>query len=324
MTALSRSFSRGHILLAVALTFGCASSLWSQEWSTGYFSTNNGFIGQGSSLDGQATNAAPSAQWQTTDPYNPLTDRGSSSSLQFLSGWTIGAPPGFGGANNSMRFGGFGAEANAYMPGITNPSLYRSFTNPTAVGSAFIIDFALIGPSASVSGFFPQNDTFAFNLTDTNNNSLARLTLTNFSATTFGIGWEQNGTNVVADGTMFKALQFTYGSLWRLTASLSGTSINVDLDGLVVQSGGPGVGVTNYAVVSSTNLISNGGLSGVLTEEDFERLSLDWDLASGNTNNPGANNLLVTTISVVPEPSSLMLLMLAGAGALAVSRCRRS
>jgi len=325
MLTAFRSTSRKPLGLAAAIFLGLSASLFSQEWTTGYFSTNNGYIGSGSSLDGQATNAPSSAQWQTTDPYNPLTDRGSSSSLQFLDGWTLGAPPGFGGANNSMRFGGFGAVSGVYFPGITNPSLYRSFTNPMASGSAFIIDFALIGPSSSLSGFYPENDTFAFNLTDTNNNSLARLTLTNFSPTTFGIGWQQNGTNVVADGSTFKALQFTYGSLFRLTASLSGTSLNVDVDGLVAQSGGPGVGITNYAVVNSTNLISGGDLSGALTEEDFERIALDWDLASGDTNNPGANNLLVTTMSVVPEPSSLMLLTLAGVGALAVyARRRRS
>jgi len=305
-------------LLFLFLLSNCLSA---QTWSTGYFNTNNGYIGQGSSLDGQATNAPSAAQWQTTDPYNPLTDRGSSSSLQFLSGWTAGLSPG---GNNSVRYGGFGVDANAYLPGIANPSLYRSFTNPGVGVSVLSIDFALIGPSIDNSAFYDENDVFAFNLMDTNNNSLARFTMSNFSASSFLMGWQQNGTNVVADGSVFKNIQFNYDALWRLTATISGTSLNVDLEGLVAQNGGPGIGITNYAVVSTTNLISNGTLSSGLSEAEFERFALDWDLASGDTNNPGANYMIVTTASVVPEPSSVALLVLAGVGALlAASRRRR-
>jgi len=228
-----------------------------------------------------------------------------------------------GSGNNSLRFGGFGVPT-AYLPGIANPSLYRSFTNPGAGVSVVSIDFGLVGPSSDLSVSFTDNDIFAFNLTDTNNNSLARLTMSNFSGSSFVLGWQQNGTNVIADGSIFKSIQFNYDALWRLTATMSGTSLSVDLEGLIPESGGPGVGITNYAVVSSTNLISNGAISTGLTEADFERLSLDWDLASGDTNNPGANYMIVTTASVVPEPSSLALLVLAGAGALlAVSRRRR-
>jgi hypothetical protein len=203
----------------------------------------------------------------------------------------------------------------AVFPGITNPSLYRNFTN-TGVGSSIAtVDFAFIGPSTSLSPTYTNKDYFSFNLGAAGGGSLAKFTLDPFGGTTpgsFALQWVQNGTNVVADGSTFKAVEIQYNALYRLVASLSGGSLDLQLQGLTPQDGGPALGITNYLVATNVGVISNGAFSSGFSEADFESFGLEWNLTSGDTNNPGANYLIMTTASVVPEPSTMLMLTVGG------------
>jgi hypothetical protein len=286
---------------------------FAQTWSTGYFNTNSGYVSQGSSLDGQATNAPASEQWKTIDPYNPSTDRGSTSLVAYINNYTPGLSTG---GNNSVYFGGYNADgAPPILPGITNPFLYRSFSNPNVGGAIATIDFAFIGPSTNLSPLYTNKDSFSFNLgTLSGTGSLAKFTLNPFGGTTpgsFSLDWIQNGTNVVADGSTFKSFEMQYNAIYRLVASLSATEVDLDIQGLSPQAG-PGVGITNYLVTTNVNVISNGVISDGFTEADFESFGLEWNLRSGDTNAPGANYLIMTTASVVPEPSTFLMVSLGG------------
>jgi len=281
------------------------------NWATGtsqtnQFNTNNGYIAGGSSLDGQPTNAPVSEQWQTTDPYNPGNDLGSTSNLQWLNGWTAGASPS---GNNSVRFGGFGVDANVYMPGITNPVLYRTFDSVlTSAGDVvqFSVDFAIIGPSPTLSVTFTNRDYFSFNLLNAaGTSSLAEVVFNPFTSTLpggtgFRADWIQNGTNVVTNGSSFSGVSFNNNALWRLNATLTGSTIDLTLSGLTPQSG-VGVGITNYLVTNTFTVISGGALSAGLTAADFERLDIGWELTSGQITDPGANYMIINAMSVVSE-----------------------
>jgi len=313
------------------------------NWSTGssptnQFSLTNGYIAGGSSLDGQPTNAPASQQWQTTDVYNPTNGLGSSSSVQFLNGWTAGRPPGQGGNNNSVRFGGFGVDFAAYMPGITNPVLYRTFDSALTTPSdsvTFSIDFAMIGPSASLSGFYTNQDYFSFNLLNSSGTgSLAKIVFNPFASSIAngrGVNWVQNGTNVVTNGTSFSGYSINSGALFRLNATLTGPLIDMNISGLIPQSGGPGIGITNYLVTNTTTVISGGALSAGYTAADFERLDIGWELTSGSINQPGANYMIINGMSVIsqaqviPEPGTwaAAAIILIGGGAAVLRRRRQ-
>jgi hypothetical protein len=143
---------------------------------------------------------------------------------------------------------------------------------------------------------------------------LAKFTLNPFGGTTpgsFSLDWIQNGTNVVADGFTFKSFEMQYNAIYRLVVSLSATEVDLDIQGLSPQAG-PGVGITNYLVTTNVNVISNGVISDGFTEADFESFGLEWNLRSGDTNAPGANYLIMTTASVVPEPSTFLMVSLGG------------
>lgn len=311
------------LLLSCGLVFWPLSAT-AQTWSTGYFNSSDGYGPSGFSLDGAPTTAPASEQWQTTDPYNAGTDRGSTSLISFINGWTYGlSTQGY----NSVFFGGYNAD-NGVLPGSATPVLFREFDHTFGTAATtFSVDFGIVGPSTDLSLSFVNNDRFGFSLLATNGASLATFGFNPSGASPgfLQVEWVQNGTNVVADGVSFKSFQIQYDALYRLSATVQGSSLIMDIAGLNPESGGPGIGITNYAVSTNVNVISNGAISAGLISSDFEVAAIVWDLESGDSEQPGANYMIVNTVSVVPEPSTVALLSIA-AGALALCgwRNRRS
>jgi len=301
MTAAGR-FAIGATAIWVSLTQLCSA----QTWSTGFFNSADGYGPTFFSLDGAPTNAPSGEQWQTTDPYNPITDLGSTSQLQYLNGWTFGLSAS---GNQSVLFGGYSADGGV-LPGVNNPVLYRQFDHTFGTATTtFSVDFGIIGPSSTLSLSYTNRDVFGFNLAATNGTSLAAFQLTAAGATPgfLQVNWLQNGTNVVTNGTTFSGTQIQYGALYRLTATLSSNTVSMELAGLTAENGGPGVGITNYAAGTPSMVVNGGEISAGLTSSDFEVAALTWDLASGDNLEPGANYMIVNTVSVVPEPSTVAL-----------------
>jgi len=294
-------------LAALLALFLVASSGRAQTWTTGYFNSGDGYGPAGqTSLDGAPTNAPVNEQWQTTDPYDAGTDLGGTSLMAFATNWTYGISNQ---GNQSVYFGGFFAT-NGVLPGIANPVLYREFDHTFGTAAtAFSVDFGIIGPSVDVSGTYTNNDIFGFNLASTNGISLAALQFSSAGAAPgfLQVNWLQNGTNAVTNGTTFSGVQIQYDALYRLTATLVSNTVSMEIAGLTTQDGGPGIGITNYAAGSAVTVVNGGEISAGLASSDFEVAALTWDLASGDNLDPGANFMLINTVSVVPEPSSLAL-----------------
>jgi len=324
------------IIAAVsAAVFVSSSSLLAQQyttitnWASGssqtnQFNTNSGYE-RGASIEGQPN--YPAGGWGTTDPYDSIADLGSTSLVAFINNWTPRLSPG---GNNSVYFGGYNADFGT-LPGTTNPSIYYSFNSVVSLPGdvvTYTLDFGIIGPSASLSGFYTNQDFFGVSLRDAAGASMAAFTFNPFtSSLTNGlrVQWEQNGTNVVADGVTFRNFDIQYNGLYRLTASVQGSSLDLSIAGLNTQSAA-GQGITNYSVVTNQSVITGGSLSSGFTAVDFERASIDWELSSGDNLAPGANYMILTaasvvsTLEVIPEPGTWLvgsvLMLLAGGIAL--------
>ena len=314
-----------------------ATNFTSGSSQTNQFNTNSGYE-RLFSVDGQPN--YPNGAWQTTDPYNGTN--GATTVLSFRTGWSaLQSPSG----NSAVLFGGYGAD-DGTLPGITNPSIYYNFTSSFAGGGfdlaastvTYTVDFGIVGPSASLSGLYTNRDYFGFSLLTDTGASLASISFNPFGATVVSNGlrlqWEQNGTNVVTNGTTFRGFEIQYNALYRMTATLQGSLFNLSMAGLRPQGtstniSGAQINITNYAVVTNQSIITGGALSGGFTAADFERASVDWELSSGNIASPGANymimtaNSVVSQLSVIPEPGTwaagALLLVLT---ALAIRRRR--
>ena len=310
---------------------------------TNQFNTADGYVQDGSSLDFQPTNSPTT--WQTTDPYPNPDPYGSTSLVLFATNYT---PLTAASGNSSVFYGGYLAN-DGYLPGITDPSLFYSFTqsgvfaNPVFIrSSSFSIDFAIASASASnVAAGFTNKDYFGFNLMDFGGTqSLAQFRFNPFTgpANFLDLEWIQNGTNVVANGISFVPFAIEYDTLYRFTATLTNPVgvgaplLNVSVSGLVPQGTQQVVpdilDITNYAVVTNANIIINGAVSSGLTLSDFGRVSLDWELSSGNINNPGGNYMIMTASSIitqaVPEPGTWAVGVLLLGGVVVLMARRRA
>jgi len=268
---------------------------------TNQFNTNSGYE-QGYALDGQPN--YPSGAWNTTDPFNGTN--GSTSLVAFINNWS---PLLSGSGNSSVYFGGYNLEGPfSVRPGSTNPSLFYNFNTSISGGGidlaastvTYTVDFGLVGPSPTLSGTYTNKDYFGFSLRTDTGASLANISFNPFAANILTNGlrleWEQNGTNVVTNGTTFKAFEIQYNALYRLTATLQGSSFT---QGTSTNISGAQLNITNYAVVTNQAIITGGGLSGAFTASDFERATVDRELSSGNIASPGANSMIMTANSVV-------------------------
>lgn len=315
---------------------------------TNQFNVNNGYVASGSSLDSQPTNSPNT--WLTTDTYPNPDPFGSTSLVLFTTNYT---PLDTGDGNNSVLYGGYSVEQVVqYLPGIANVSLYYPFiqtgvfASPDLLRSVqFSIDFALIGPSATLSPTYTNQDYFGFNLLNgAGTSSLAQFRFNPFTGSSsefLQLEWIQNGTNVTPDGITYADFEIEWGALYRLTATVTNagygsTFLNMSISGLQAQGTTNVVGgitnilnITNYAVVTNQNIINGGAISTGTSLAGFGRVSLDWELSSGINTDPGANYMIMTASSIisqaVPEPGTWAagVLLLTGVG-YAMARRRRA
>jgi len=293
--------------VAVPLTLGAQTETVT-NWTTGTFNTNSGWVRNdalayqvdGQPETGQNYDAPVADQWYTDDPYNAgPPDVGATSILKHLAGWTFGTAPQ---GHNSVLFGGYGL-ADDIVPGSIDPSLYRSFTLlPLTETVTFSADFGLINSTGS----YPDKDRFGFELLNAAGDvSLAQFIFNPAASTSgpnaLGMQWISGGvTNNIAD--------IFYGALYRLTATLEGSTFDLTLSGLVTQTNGVGV-VTNYVVTNSFLLVSGGALFGG-SALDFGTLGVNWELSGTNTADAGSNYMILnsatvlSTLTVIPEPGT--------------------
>jgi len=334
---------RGFILLAAALLL-VPTQVLSQvytvtNFTTGYFNTNDGYEPV-FSLDGQPYFPTNPTAWATTDPEQPSvggTNIGSTSIVQPYAFYTFGDTSTNG--NNSVLFGGFNSilpTPAKLVPGTTNPSLYVADFAPSpeaALSTTFSADFAIRRP-AGPQGVYTNRDSFGFTLWQTFGVSQIAQFAFNGSSPTVAAGttnygfqwfdssnvWQSNNPSLTATNW-----QIALESMYRLNVVLSNDgTFSANVQTLLGQLDAFDQ-VTNYAVVSTTPFVNSGSLGG-FTPDDLNALSIDWSLTSGDPNLPGANFMVLnqaSVTSVVPEPSTIALLLLAFSG-LAFSLVRRA
>jgi len=270
---------------------------WSQTWSTGYFNTNQGWV-SGTFLQGQ--NASESVQWQGNDPEVGVV--GGTDYLTVVIGYT---PSGTG--NRSLVQGGLNAF-DGYIPATNSVRLWRPFTPLEGGTATFFTEWSLIG---SLDLEYPDADTFAFDLrTADNAQSLVRFELTPGVAVipnAYTLQWVRDG-NFEAN-----VIDLGYQAVYQMQVDITGSAFD-----LIINQ----INASTRAVLTNWTLITGGSLSTGTTVDDFGTVGIDWDLASGNPEEPGSNYIVVNEVSVVPEPSTYVLLVLAGVGAAYFARRR--
>lgn len=310
------------VLLAATLAVSsllCTGDAQAQYWSSDYFKKSSNYV-RGYSLDGCPTN---NPVWDTTDAYSNVVITniayttnstngtvtaktniyacGGTSIIWYVKGWTFGPSTIDQTNNQSVQFGGYNIVQSATFPGITNPSLYRPFTNPGGAVS-FTADFAITRTANSVYvGKYTNWDSFGFSFLDsTGLTNLARIQFIPTPGTTnwYTLTWLGQTTN----GSTYKSMtNFQRGSLYRLTATFQGNLFTVNMAGLLIETNSSGH-TTNFAVSSSAAIITNATIENGLTAAHFSRASADWLLKSTNVLEAGANYMLINSMAVSNAP----------------------
>ena len=276
---------------------------------TGNWNTNAGWS-TAISIDGQNTNAPNSQQWVETDAYDNVSGLGGTAFLNQVAGYTPTNAPG----NTSLLQGGWDL-GNSILPGATNPTVYRSFV-PTSLPTGQrdnVWTFAQFSIAPPISNTNNQ-DAFGFEIWNGapggGGTSLGKFMFgrqyafdpSNTNA--LGFAWTldgavQNTNNAALTGEW----EIFYSANYRFNLAVqSNNQITLSLDTLAAAS-------NNYAFVTNTTLIRNGALGGVgSTALDYNTVSINWELANTNFNNPGDNFIIVNNLEVVtttvPEPGT--------------------
>ncbi|MFM8809836.1 MAG: hypothetical protein ACKOJB_13215, partial [Chthoniobacterales bacterium] len=287
--------------LVLLQAFACASPAMAQGFDTGNFRTSD--YPRSNSLTFTPVGAPAAEQWYTDDPYvltnifvtNKWVDKGvgDTTLVTFVNNYTIGTNA-RSSSSNSVTFGTYAWSALQYydyLPGRTNPSLFKWFP-PAAANSnrtaTFVAEFSII---RSTDVGFPNKDTFGFeffakatNGGATNVTTLARFDfnpraaiLTN--ANTYLFEWRRDGVqqSPVTPGTpgLTGNWPLDYGTRYRLTATLKGSQFDLVLSSL--SAFGP-----SGSNVSTVTLVDRGRLASGFTVADLNTLAVNWRLTSTN------------------------------------------
>lgn len=310
-------------LSGVAATQLIGSFCAAQGFDSGYFHSNS--YPRTYSITFTPVGAPLAEQWYTDDPYvvtnifvtNAWVTKGigDTSLARYINGnYTPGASSnGF----SSVVFGTYAwssAQYYDYLPGRTNPTLYKWFppaTTNTNRTVKFTAEFSILR-QADVA--WPTKDRFGFEFFTKGTNealtSLARFDfnpnapiLTNVS--TYLFEWHRNGQQQApAVPGLTGNWPLTYGSLYRLTATVTGPTFDVDLDLMSSPTG------TN---VWTIKLVNAGQLAPGFTAADFNMLAVNWRLTSTNPFAPGGKNyILFNRLAVLPIPNAIENWLTAG------------
>lgn len=294
----------GSIAACIAVLTGeITAQVTETNFDTRFFNTNNPGYVRDVALT--ATNQPAGLRWDGNDPYNAITDRGMTDAIGVASGYT----PFPGTGNSSLLQGGY-QVFYPILPATNDVRIWRSFSpsttpfdNPTV---SFFAEWSIIG-SSPLNAPYTNSDTFSFDLRNTANTaSLLSLQFTpginiqsnSYTLQTFATG---SPTDTVVD--------LGYGSLFQIQVDMTGSSYNLSLTRL---------DPSTRAVITNFNNLASGALSSGFSALDFGTISLDWELASGNSELPGSNYIIAnqfqvtTSGTVIPEPgtwaASLLLL----------------
>lgn len=304
VTPAYRFSARLLLLLLVVHLSGLSDA--SAQWGTGFFNTNDGWVRE-VGFAGQNTTVPESERWQGNDPYDPLMDTGETDSLAFATGYT----PGGSGAGNSSLIQGGAYLFDGILPGASDVRLWRSFAPISGAVVAFRLEWSVID---SLDPGFANLDTFAFDLrTSDNAQSLLRLSLTPSINIQPGSYTLQTIVDSGAGLETSTLIDLAYRGVFAVDVEMTGTAYDVSVSQL---------NPATRATITSWDLVSGASLAEGLAADDFGTVSIDWELTSGDPEDPGSNYIIVNEVSVVPEPSTYALLVLAGLGAAYVWRRR--
>ena len=317
-------------------TFPNTTNLNVNYWSTGAGWADTTGFNPGISIVTAPGGAAPlGQQWSTTDPFTGSAgDVGVLQSNAFTDSNGSSQDPATGG--QTFNFGGqYAGAPNFYLPGVTSPSYYKSFapSSATNVGSVWTFaEFAIVGPSANYDATYTNQDSFGFSLWNGAPNAGTALAEFKFGRQytvgdalldpdKIGFAWFLNGVQQTTnDPGLTGEWAIFYNQVYRLNVSVDTNNLmNVSLDTLAAGT---------FDLVANTPVVTNAAVGGGNSWSDYNTVSIDWDLISGDTNSPGANYINVNTVEVVtttvPEPSTYALLLVSGAAALWAARRRRN
>jgi hypothetical protein len=173
-----------------------------------------------------------------------------------------------------------------------------ALVDPNSVEASISLDFAL----NDSTGSFPDRNTFFFNVLDGNDVSIASVVFIPISQTVPGTLGVDNQWNVYLNGNLALGV-FSGGDY-----SLSVDFLNANQFTATITNTITNVGLTSGA-------ITRGAGSGVV----IEGLQLGFEQGPGS--DWGDNTFGIANVSVVPEPSSAMLV---GLAALGLMRRRRA
>lgn len=280
------------VLILLGAAFPMVANAQVSGYSAQNFNTNDGYVRN----VGIISPSQPSAlRWQGNDPYNASTDLGETDVVTQLEGYTP-LPP----ANSSLLQGGT-FLSDGFLPGTNNVQIWKTFnaySNNSSV--SWQAEWAII---ASTNNIY---DTFAFDLRGANNTT--SLLKVNFLPNS-----TSNYTLQVVGATTQNWGTLGYDAIFTALVDITGSSYSLSfaqLDG------------NRNPIVSYTNALSGALFSG--SAASLDTIGVDWVLTSGDNTDPGSNYIAVNDLQVVPEPSTVALLSLAGLAIGLLSRRRRA